>query len=292
MPDIWSLMPDSRGQFAPSLDEKRPETVGFSWLSWDEGSLSFDTERFKTVIQYVCWTCEDPRVLNFVTLNWILWYAERNECLATKRQLTGAIYTKGAGGPCAMPAYGAIKELVKEKMIVQREQSIDPERGAYFAVRQPNVDRLKAQQVAGIDAAIRTLCFDTNTTIPNRTALDRVFRLVRIGEHIPYFTVFAGSDATITHDDIDWAARQATGVARDAGDPEGAANPFVRLAYRAAVWRLRREPEIGISLPMQDSSYFVYRQSGRSYGLPDITIVYMLRLDQLMICGARTVDEE
>jgi hypothetical protein len=291
MSDLSRLMLDAR-QPGEGVSDLGVDSVEASWPSWDEGALSFDAERFKELVHHICWICEDPRVLNVSKLNWILWYAECNSCLSTKRHLTGAIYTKRPDGPFAIPAYGALKELIKENMIVQREEASHTENGVYYAVRQPNLDRLNARQIAHVEAVVRSLCFGADTTIPNRAALDRIFRLVRLGEHIPYFTVFAGVDGALTNDDIDWGARRVIGVAADGMDPGEAANPFVRLAYRAALWRVRREPDVGVSLPIRDSSFFVYRQAGRSFGLPDITIVYTLRLDQLVVRGARLVEDE
>ena len=52
------------------------------------------------------------------------------------------------------------------------------------------------------------MCFDSRATEALRDAHDAVLAAARLGEVIPYFTVFAGRPAETTPDDVLWAIRQ------------------------------------------------------------------------------------
>lgn len=271
------------------------ESAGdLSCSSWDEGPLQFDAEKFQCIIHYVCWTCEDPRVLNFAKLNRVLWYFERNACLTAKRPVTGATFARTTEGAVALPTAAALRRLVHQRRIVERNASVDPDRGRYFAVHEPDLSGIRPQHVANLEAIIRAVCFGSDTTIPNQSGIDRVLELIRFGEQVPYFTVFAGFDAALSAADVDWAVRESSAAAhngvRSGVESEWRNEPLANLALRAAVWRLRREPDIGVSLPLSGSSHFVYRQAGHRFDLPDLSIAYTMSLDQLIVLGSRSIE--
>ena len=54
----------------------------------------FNRVKFKALVHYICWRCEDPRLLGTVKLNKVLWYAERIWYFRTGQPIVGATYLK------------------------------------------------------------------------------------------------------------------------------------------------------------------------------------------------------
>ena len=67
---------------------------------WLRHGQQFDRQRFADLVRYICWICEDPRVLGLERLNRILWYVDRNLYLSKDRVATGASYLRYRSGPC------------------------------------------------------------------------------------------------------------------------------------------------------------------------------------------------
>src|SRR5687767_11549584 len=85
--------------------------------------VKFDRDRFKSLVHYICWRCEDPRILGSVKLNKVLWYTDRIHYLRAGQPVTGATYVKQQSGPTARALSPVIAELEKEGAVATRERS-------------------------------------------------------------------------------------------------------------------------------------------------------------------------
>jgi hypothetical protein len=119
-----------------------------------------------------------------------------------------------------------------------------------------------------------------------------VWRVARVGEVLPYFTVFAGVPADMQDVDLDWALRE---VRRSRFRPDWkdieelrGVNPAIENACKALVWFLSREPSAGIPVGNGGSSVFVYKQKGHpTFNLPDICVIYKFDLEELVLGSFR-----
>jgi hypothetical protein len=252
--------------------------------------LQFNPQIFKTIIHYCCWICEDPRVLDFTKLNRICWYSERHNYLLRRTPLTGATYRKFSSGPIATPTDAAITELEKAGALARRSIGFtDTDR--YFAISKPNLSLLDSDQIAMIETIVRSVCFNITSAVIDTGIHDHILQITRLGEEIPYFTVFAGRAGLLTEDDITWAI----GRLRDQQIPAvwsnsdmlEATEPSARVACAALIWHLLREPEIGSALHLPKASWFLYKQRGLASRVPEVAAVYTLVMDELVVRGLR-----
>lgn len=252
----------------------------------------FRRRRFETLVQYVCWICEDPRVLGLERLNRILWYVDRNLYLTHDRVATGATYVRNRTGPWARPLEAVLRELERKGLVAQRARVGDREPDLLVSLSKPDLTGFDPEDISLVEAITRAICFDGRASIPGREAHEAVLQAARLGEVIPYFTVFAGRPGESHGADVAWALRESERRAA----PAKAVPPPDRLqqAMEAMLWHLLRDPSLGSSLPAAGSeSWFVYRQQAApGSGLPDLTAVYRLDADELVIGGIRVAGDE
>lgn len=251
--------------------------------------LRFDRTKFRALVHYVCWVCEDPRLLGPVKLGRLLWYAERNEYIDSGQQLSGATFVKRSYGPAPRALDAVLRELEKDRVIATRSRDRDSEGTQYFAMVKPDVSLLRAEQISSIERIIRGVCFEGSTSIPHQAAHDRISRVAAIGESLPCYTAFAGEPGAIWERDIAWAINQVRLVSLERRLEElrelQARSERVEEACLGLWWHLSRDPSVGTSLPGIRDSFFVYKQAGITVGIPDILTVYTLDLDELIMTG-------
>ena len=256
---------------------------------------AFRRDRFETLVQYVCWICEDPRTLGLERLNRILWYVDRTLYLTRDRVATGASYVRHRGGPWARPLEAVLRDLERRGLVAQRPRVGDREPDLLVSLAKPDLAGFDPEEISLVEAVTRALCFDGRATVAFRDAHDAVLNAARLGEVIPYFTVFAGRAGETTPGDVIWAIRQSERSAR--GRPEAEAEPpseRVRAAIEGMLWHLLRDPSLGSSLPAGGAgSWFIYRQRGHhDAGIPDLACAYRLDADELVLGGIRLAGDD
>jgi hypothetical protein len=257
----------------------------------------FDRDRFRALVHYVVWVCEDPRSLGPHRLNRVLWYSDRNAYLDFGRPITGATYVRQQGGPQARPLQPMLTELEKDGVIARRLADRSGDFDLLFAIRRPDLSHFKADEISVVEAVTRVVCLDSRGSIAHQAAHDRVWQAARIGEVLPYFTVFAGRPSDILPADIDWGMRMLhprDGKAPATSDapPElaGAGQVAERhqQAVDAALWHLDRDPSIGVSLPATRASWFIYKQAGLTHlAVPDVVVVYGFDVNEFLLEAVR-----
>jgi hypothetical protein len=257
---------------------------------------AFRRQRFETLVQYVCWICEDPRALGLERLNRILWYVDRNLYLTRDRVATGASYLRHRSGPWARPLEAVLRDLERRGLVAQRARVGDHEPDLLVSLAKPDLNGFDPEEISLVEAVTRALCFDSRSSIAFREAHDAVLQAGRLGEAIPYFTVFAGRAGNLSPSDFAWAIRESE--RRPGKRPEPGAEPLsgrAELAMQALLWHILRDPSLGASLPSGGAgSWFVYRQHGVSGpgGVPDLSAVYRLDADELVLGGIRVAADD
>lgn len=258
----------------------------------------FDRDRFRALIQYICWICEDPRTLGTHRLNLVLWYSDRSIYLESGRPITGATYIRQQTGPHARPLQPMLAELEKDGVIARRLADRSGGVDLLFAIQRPDLTRFKPEEISIVETVTRVVCLDPRGSIAHQTAHDRVWQAAQIGEMLPYFTVFAGRPGDILAADIDWAMHMLH--PRDGVTPADRNNDLLEMirtdavdnryqeAVEAALWHLHRDPSIGISLPTTKASWFIYKQAGLMHlAVPDVIIVYGFDVNELSLEAMR-----
>ena len=257
--------------------------------AWFRQSHRFARRQFEFLVQYICWICEDPRVLGVERLNRILWYVDRNTYLIRDRVATGATYVRHRNGPWARPLEAVLRDLEHKGLVAQRVRVGNREPDLLVALVKPDLGRFDPEEISLVEAVTRAVCFDSCSSIPCREAHDAVLQAARLGEVIPYFTVFAGRQGELTATDIMWAVRESDRQGKDPGKLKvDLPSTKLREATEALLWHLLRDPSRGASLPATSASWFAYRQLGvAGSGVPDVTVVYRFDADELVLGGLR-----
>ena len=77
-----------------------------------------DREKFKTLVHYICWKCDDPSKLGATKLNKIIWFAERSWFLKTGEAISGVKFVKQERGPVPNAILPVLDSLVEEHRLV------------------------------------------------------------------------------------------------------------------------------------------------------------------------------
>jgi hypothetical protein len=254
--------------------------------------LIFNRAKFKALVHYICWRCEDPRVLGPVKLNKVLWYAERIWYFRAGELFVGATYLKHHHGPLAKPLGPLLQELENDGALSIRERSHGGGMTQYFARFEPDLSVFTAPEISLVDALIETVCLRAAASPVDVAADDQVLKLAQIGETLPHYTVFAARPAEIIKRDMDWAVEH---VRRGVGEPNleeleefTKLNPPIDEAYAALEWHLTRDLSAGLPIPVSNTSFFLYKQSHSGpLTIPAIAVIYTIDLGELAICRAR-----
>jgi hypothetical protein len=252
----------------------------------------FNRVKFKALVHYICWRCEDPRLLGTVKLNKVLWHAERIWHLRSGQPIAGATYLKQQFGAVAKSLAPLVMELEKEGALTTRERSHGSTSMQYFARFEPDLSVFTAPEISVVDSLIETICFQAAPSPVDLTVDDQVWKLAQIGETLPYYTIFAARPAEILKRDMDWAVDH---VSRGIGEPKleeveeiTKLNPRIDEAYAALEWHLTRDPSAGLPIPVSNTSFFLYKQSHNTpLTVPGIAVIYTIDLNEVVICRVR-----
>ncbi len=258
----------------------------------------FNRDRFRNLVHYICWVCDNPRTLGVKRLGRVLWYSERNVYLETGRWLSGATYLRQQGGPHPRPLEPMLQELEAGGAIARRVADRSDDFDLLFAVRRPDLSQFRPEEISIVEAVIRVVCLDARGAVAHQAAHDQVWQIARIGEPLPYYTVFAGRPGDLLPADIDWAMRTIRSPAKDE-----TVDAFHELAERASpkvadclklqaiegvLWHLNHDPTIGVSLPVNDASWFIYKQAEHQRLLvPEVAVVYRFDVEELLLESLR-----
>ncbi len=167
--------------------------------------MDINFEKFKALVHYICWRCEDPTKLGAVKLNKALWRADFKAYLELGEPVTGASYVKRQYGPVPSAILPALRELKDEgKLSIRDVEFYEKEKREFFALERPDLTPFTANEISLIDEAIEYVTEKHTARSISEESHDRIWELARIGEEIPYYTVFS-KPAEITEDDIEWA---------------------------------------------------------------------------------------
>jgi hypothetical protein len=167
--------------------------------------MDLNSEKFKSLVHYICWRCADPTKLGAVKLNKVLWRADFRAYLELGEPVTGATYVKRQYGPVPSAILPTLRRLEEEgKLSIRDVEYFDNQKREFFALTRPDISSFSPDEISLIDEAIQYVTEKHTARSISEESHDRIWELARIGEEIPYSTVFSKA-AEITEDDIEWA---------------------------------------------------------------------------------------
>jgi hypothetical protein len=164
----------------------------------------FDREKFKSLVHYVCWSCEDPTVLGSVKLNKVLYKADF-AAYYRDSSITGEEYVKRQYGPVPKHIVPILRELAENGDVAIRDaEHFGYDKKEFFAITKPDLSRFTAEEISIVDEMILYVCYQHTARSISKELHDEVWELAEIGEEIPYVTAFS-RPGEITEMDIEWA---------------------------------------------------------------------------------------
>ena len=170
--------------------------------------MTFDQEKFRTLVHYICWKCKDPAALGSTKLNKVLWLSDLLWYRETGVPITGATYVKRQFGPVPRAILPALQKLKEEGSITEEETNYHgfPKK-EYRAHKKPRTSGFSSKQLDMIDKVITYVCAGhTAKSISDQTH-NHVWEAAKDGEEIPYATVFA-NPGRLNDKDRAWALQE------------------------------------------------------------------------------------
>ncbi len=83
------------------------------------------TQKFRDLVHYVCWKCEDPSQLGATKLNKIAWFADVYAYRRDGVSMTGESYVKRQFGPVPRSILPTLALLQREGKLVVRDTQLE-----------------------------------------------------------------------------------------------------------------------------------------------------------------------
>ena len=170
--------------------------------------MTFDQEKFRTLVHYICWKSKDPAALGSTKLNKVLWLSDFLWYRETGEPITGATYVKRQFGPVPRAILPALRQLKESGSITEEEINFHgfPKK-EYRALREPPTSRFSSDQLDLIDKVITCVCEGHTAKSISDQSHDHIWEAAKDGEEIPYATVFA-NPGPLDDKDRAWALQE------------------------------------------------------------------------------------
>ena len=128
-------------------------------------SHAFRRDRFETLVQYVCWICEDPRALGLERLNRILWYVDRTVCSDPRSGRHRRHLHPPSRRAVGRPLEAVLRDLERRGLVAQRPRVGDREPDLLVSLARPDLAGFDPEEISLVEAVTRALCFDQRATV-------------------------------------------------------------------------------------------------------------------------------
>ncbi|MBO9471716.1 SocA family protein [Endozoicomonas sp. G2_2] len=177
--------------------------------------MNYSEDKFKSLIHYVCASCEDVSQLGATKLNKILWYSDVISYLKHGSPITGETYLKRQFGPVPSRVMSALNSLSDDKLItVRRAEHFGYPKKEFISLKTPDVSEVfSSDEIELIDEVVHKICNNyTATSISDKTH-DEIWEMAKIGESIPYEAVLVSQLGEVDEHDMSWAEDEAKDIA-------------------------------------------------------------------------------
>jgi hypothetical protein len=162
------------------------------------------SQKFRDLVHYICWRCEDPSQLGATKLNKIPWIIDTYVYCRDGHSLTGETYIKQQFGPVARSMLPTLAELGAEGKVTQRQPSSEFQSREFVAVTVPDMSLFSEQDIRLIDGVIEQVSKNFTAASISAYSHDEIWEAAEIGEEIPMYAVLAANPGDITQEDIAW----------------------------------------------------------------------------------------
>jgi len=171
--------------------------------------VQFNKDKLLEAVQFVCDYANSDKLGN-VKLHKILYFADMFKFLETGSPITGVEYIKQKMGPTARHLAWAVKELEKQGTLsVSIEDFHGYQKKKYLSEKAFVQEKLSDEELKFL---IEFIDFfnDYSAQETSEISHNEAWQSVRMGEVIPYHSVYRLFPTEIDESDINWAKQEAT----------------------------------------------------------------------------------
>lgn len=171
--------------------------------------MSFNNEKFKELVHYICAKAKDSSVLGSIKLNKVLYYSDVIYYMVHGQPITGETYIKRQFGPVPRHILPVMNELVAENKVARGKHSyFGNMKNEFISISDCDISCFSSDQIAIVDEAFEHVCMNHTATSISEETHGLIWQLANMGEEIPYCTVFASEVGEVDEDDLSWAQQE------------------------------------------------------------------------------------
>lgn len=169
--------------------------------------MSFNHDRFKTLVLYVIWRTGDLRDFGATKLNKVLWFSDARAFEALGASITGETYVREKFGPVPVHIQEVLAEL-QGKGLIQSwiEPYFDFEVTRYRAHQPPDISAFSPDELGLIDWWIKHVAEQHTAASISEASHDYAWKIANPGEELPFHTFLASRIRQPRNDEeLEWA---------------------------------------------------------------------------------------
>jgi Protein of unknown function (DUF4065) len=152
--------------------------------------------RFEEAVHYII-ASTTPEELGKTKLAKVLFFADLDAYRRTGRPITEAVYIKRSHGPMPRQFYTAVDNLAREGKIAQRRAPhFGYEQHQFWALTEPELRELSAEQVATLATYTRAVCDHHTAVSISDVTHNLAWELADVEEEIPFAAFMAAVGAS------------------------------------------------------------------------------------------------
>ena len=174
----------------------------------EKPAVQFDREKLLEAVYFVC-SVSDPSKLSNVKLHKILYFSDMMRFLETGRPITGVEYIKQKMGPTARHLAWAFRELQScGALKVSKEEFHGFIKKRYETKEDYPIRKMSAEEKDMLKEATDYFS-DMSARETSEISHNAAWRSARMGEVIPYHSVYRLLPVELDDDDMKWAEKEA-----------------------------------------------------------------------------------
>lgn len=163
-------------------------------------------DKFKDLVHYVCFKCENPSKMGATKLNKVLWYSDVLAYLDFGKSITEETYLKRQFGPVPSHILKALEALQDEGRVFIRDTTVFGfPSSQYHSLRDPDESVFTERERGLIDSVVSQVCDGHTARSVSLLSHNRAWDAADIGETIPHFAAFMSRYGELDEHDVAWA---------------------------------------------------------------------------------------
>lgn len=190
-----------------ALEKHKQNIYIIRTLDW--GQTMAKGSRFKKLVHYVCYLCDDQVKLGATKLNKILWYVDAFAYRLWGETISGEkAYVKRQFGPVPRNILRTLESLEREGAIRIREtEYFGRQKRDYVLLKDARDDAFTEEEKALIKKVVQVVCDNHTVASISDVSHDLIWEAAGMGEDIPVNAVLAAQTTPPTGDDEKWAGK-------------------------------------------------------------------------------------